>query len=219
MNTSHIRYLAASSRNGLKLAQNFGARSLRALRVCLIVVGCGVAAVGCLVTEKNEFPAEEAFPPSIVSAPSARLEGTALDQIIEVNLDDPDAGDIQNREIVLPVIIRDANLSQVLQFEIIVDGNPDSDQLPIRQSGTADGDEPPIEPTGSFERPREFRLPVQELGAAGRCHKIELLVSGGFGSGARFREPVVAGDLAQAVWWVRVTDQSFTTVDMSTCPQ
>ena len=166
----------------------------------------------CLVTENGQVPAEENLPPSIISAPQARSLGVALDQIVDINLSEFEGSELQ-----IPVIIRDPNVDQTLEYQLYVDYQGNIDAL-VRS-----GDIEPLvsaEENGkfAFERPRTFSVEVVELGQPGRCHRIELLVTSEFDRGVSFREPVLPGDIAHAVWWVRLTDETNLTVEMDTCP-
>lgn len=171
--------------------------------------------MSCLVTDNAQIPEEDNLPPSIVSGDSARTMGRALDQIIEVNLDEFDEGS----ELTIPVIVRDPNLSQTLRYNAYVDfeGNPAGTLISegtIMPSGEVDCGAPLC-----LERLFNLNVPITELAPAGECHKIELLVSSQFNGGAAFRQGLDPVDIAHAVWWVRSTNSMFSTVQMSSCPR
>lgn len=181
------------------------------------LIACLALVTGCLVTESAQIPDEDNLPPSIVSGDSARTMGRALDQIIEVDLAEFDEGS----ELTIPVIVRDPNLTQTLQYNAYVDfeGNPGGTLIregTIMPSGEADCGAPLC-----LERLFNLNVPITELAPAGFCHKIELLVSSQFSGGASFRQGLDPVDIAQAVWWVRTTDSRDSTfiVEMSTCPR
>ena len=167
--------------------------------------------MSCLILDPPEPPQEVNYPPSIASAASANdlTIPTPLDQIVQIQVDDERRRG--TTEIVFPVEIRDPNVDQPLHYQVFVDPQP-SLAVPEKQSP------PVIDGTGEVVRPWEFTLDLDLFAVAGRCHKVELLVSSAFGFGSAYRDPVVPGDLAQAVWWVESTDDLNTTADLSTCP-
>ena len=153
-----------------------------------------VSGSGCIATDRIEFEPVENFPPSIISQPEAEFP---LNEIGQINLNDP-LPPGQAAEMRLQTIIRDPNFDQTLQFRIFLD----SPQPPASEFPILDGD---IPPSGFLERDPEFAIPY-ELLAPGFCHKIELVVVGQFASFVEPRRPVDPGDIDQATWWVRVTD-------------
>ncbi len=160
------------------------------------LAGFSASSSGCIATDRIEFDPAENFPPSIISQPEAEFP---LNEIGQINLDDPLPPD-QAAEMPLQVIIRDPNIDQTLEYRIFLDSPPPpAAEFPIQQ-GT-------VEPNvGLLERPSEFFIPYEALGP-GICHKIELVVAGGFASGSvEPRRPVEPGDIDQATWWVEVTD-------------
>ncbi|MDH5492232.1 MAG: hypothetical protein OEY14_09785 [Myxococcales bacterium] len=165
--------------------------------------------MSCLVIDTIEPPLEENFPPSIANDPSAwdAIPPTPLDSIIKVDLSELERQAIS--ELKLYVQVRDPNLHQDLNFQLFLD-------YPEALEWIADG--PPIAATGELTRHVELTVDLTRLSPPGRCHKLELLVSAAFDSRSRIREPLEPGDLAQAVWWVEVTDDTNPTVDISTCP-
>ena len=165
----------------------------------------------CLVTDPVDFPQEENFPPSIVSAARAREMGVALDQIIRVVVPPDRSG-----ELVIPVEVRDPNVEQDLDYIWLLDFRAD---LSVNVLNDLEDDSTlfGIE-NGPEVRDLELNVPLRELGSTGSCHKIELLVSSQFSSVVNPREPEQPGDIAQAVWWVHLTDAENTEVDMGLCP-
>lgn len=179
--------------------------SMRALALCLFVP----LAMSCLVTEKVRLPEEGQFPPTIVSAPRADETSTRLDQVITINLSETEVTELE-----LPILVRDPNLDEDLEYAIFVDYTDGAD--PFRHLAGAGR----IPATGEFEREVETspRVGVQRLGAPGNCHKVEVLVSGEFLESMP-RTPAVEGDVHQAVWWIRlVSDDVPAVVDMASCP-
>jgi len=69
-------------------------------------------------------------------------------------------------------------------------------------------------------RPLSFNVPTAVLREPG-CHRVELLVSERFqspGPSNTGREPVVAGDLGTATWWIATQATEGDAVDMTGCP-
>lgn len=167
--------------------------------------------MSCLIVEPPEPATEVNYPPSIASASTAYdlPIPTPLDQIVQIQVDN----ELRRgtTEVVFPVEIRDPNINQALHYQVFVDPQPGL-AVPEKQSP------PVIEGIGEVVRPWEFALDLDLFAVAGRCHKVELLVSSAFGFGSAYRDPVEPGDLAQAVWWVESTDDIDTTADLSTCP-
>lgn len=153
----------------------------------------------CVVTETIDFPPETNYPPALLSAPDQDLNGTALGQIINVDLSDSDT------EIELGLVARDANFEDDLTWQLFVDRVGDSASI----GGTAT-----LESTGTFERSFSVRVPESRLGGPG-CHKLEVFISSDF---VGERLPREENDMAQAVWWVRATNETQLTVEMSSCP-
>jgi len=156
-----------------------------------VAVTASLAATGCVATDTIEFSSEENYPPSVISQPNAEYP---LREIGQLNLDESLA-----TELPLEVIVRDPNIDQTLEFRIFVDSpTPPGNDFPV-DSGVVD-------PTGEVERPRTFTLPNDLLTPAGECHKIELLVSGGFEGFVEPRRPAQEGDIDNVTWWIEVTD-------------
>jgi hypothetical protein len=151
-----------------------------------------VAASGCIATTPVEFTEEENYPPSAISQPGAQYP---LREIGQLDLDVP----VEQRELPLEVIIRDPNIDQTLEYRVFVDSpTPPGNDSPIDQDF--------IDPSGEVERPWTFNIPYDVLTPAGECHKIELLLSGGFASPIEPRRPLEEGDVDDRTWWIEVTD-------------
>ncbi|MBX3251371.1 MAG: hypothetical protein KF901_29610 [Myxococcales bacterium] len=164
--------------------------------------------MSCLVTDTIQLPEERNFPPSVISPDDARLEGTSFDQIVVFDVADEEV------ELVLPVIVRDPNLDQTLEYQLWLDFTGNNVNALV-SDGT-------LSPVGAFERSTTMRIPATRLVPAPSCHRVELLVTGAFDRGTRFRDPVEPGDLSQTVWWVRVIDSinnpGGNAIDLSSCP-
>lgn len=156
--------------------------------------------MSCLVTDKIELPEERAFPPSIVSPPDA--DGVSLDEIILVDKDTAPT------EIMIPIIVRDPNVDQSLELRLFVD--PSDPRIMFETIPQANNNV--ISANGTIERSLTLRVPTGRLALG--CRKLELLVSTGFNEES---EPVVMGDIDQAVWWVRVVDAANPSVDLGSC--
>ncbi len=169
---------------------------------------------GCIVNRRITFEDEPNAPPSIRSAPSAREFGTALGQIVYLDLaqsGQPGSGLEFSEALVFPLIVSDRNLQQRLVWRRFIDFDPQLVSGP--DAGRV------IEPSGAEDRFFDVVVPYDIFrDGAGECHKLEVLVSGGFVDEFPFREPVLEGDLASAFWWIHVTDDTRLTVDMRTCP-
>jgi hypothetical protein len=150
-----------------------------------------VSSGGCITTTPIEFEAAENYPPSVVSEPTAEFP---LNQIGRLDLDVP----VDSPEMPLEVVVRDPNLDQTLAYRMYLDSPPAPD-IPFT-SGE-------ITPSGFVERPTVFFVPYDRL-AAGECHRIELIVTGGFANFVT-RRPAEEGDFDDATWWVEVVDTDF----------
>ncbi len=171
-------------------------------RISLALVIC----MGCLVTENAQIPEEPNYPPSIVSAPEAAELGVALDQIVRINLDE-----FEGSELVLPVVIRDPNLNQPLEFQVYLDFNGNPFETVISEPNSV------VAPTGMLARSLSVRVPRMRL-IPGSCQKVELRVSSQFENDPiLFRNPVEPEDFDQAVWWLRVVDSESPLVDLDSC--
>lgn len=119
--------------------------------------------------------------------------------------------ELRPEALTFPLLVRDDNRDQRLAWRLFVDFDSDFPQAP--QNGSV------IEPTGEVERPLDVVVGFDVFrNGAGQCHKVEVLISGAFVPDFPFREPVEEGDLATAVWWIHVTDDTQLSVDMRTCP-
>ena len=144
---------------------------------------------GCIATSPVEFDSAENYPPSVVSEPTAEYP---LNRIGELDLDEP----VESPELRLEVVVRDPNLDQTLDFRMFLDSPPEP-EIPF-----TDGE---ILPSGFVERPKILFVPYVLL-TPGECHRIELVVTGGFDSFVEPRRPAEEGDFDEATWWVEVTD-------------
>lgn len=158
------------------------------------LISCGLVGLpgsGCIATDRIEFTDEENFPPSVISTPDAQYP---LNEIGQLNLDDP----VEVPEVLLETIVRDPNFEQTLEFRIFLDSEPPpAAEAPIEE-GT-------IGPSGFLDRFPVFSVSYERL-PPGECHKIELVVAGGFASNVEDRRPIVPGDFDLVTWWIEVTD-------------
>ncbi len=180
------------------------------MRAALTAAGLAMGSwmTGCLVTDEVSLPEERNFPPSVVSG-AAEGEPT-LDEIITFDVADGEP------ELVIPVLVRDPNVDQPLEYQLWVDFEGNLSAL----VSDPDARIPPM--NGALERSTSLRIPATRLTPAPSCHKVELRVTAEFDGGARFRQPVEPGDISQTVWWVRVIDSvgnpGGNAIDLSTCP-
>lgn len=149
--------------------------------------------MSCLVTDSAQIPDEDNLPPSIVTGETARTEGVGLGQIIEI-----DIATFEGSELSIPVIVRDPNFDQPLEYNAYVDFEAENDIGALVAGGT-------IPPADGLERDFVLQVPFAELSET-KCHKIELLVSSRFLRELAFRQSADPTDIARAVWWVRTTD-------------
>lgn len=157
-----------------------------------VACAAAVAASGCIATSAVDFPEGQNYPPSAISQQGAQYP---LREIGELNLDDP----VETPEVELEVIVRDPNIDQTLEYRIFVDSpTPPGNDAPV--------EEDVIPPTGDVERLRTFTVSHDLLTPAGQCHKIELVISGGFASAVEPRRPIEEGDIDDRTWWIRVID-------------
>ncbi len=206
-------HLCANRIGGTSLASVWGVRfGVAPLMTCLALM---TILSGCPVTDQIDLPSEPNYPPSIVSPPNASDIERGMDQIIRLDVSDPDLG----TELVLPVIIRDGNVDQPLEFRIFLDSvTIGRDVRGWIESGVGN-----VSPTGTIERSLDLRVPLMEQGGLEvtlrqpGCHRVEILVSSAF---ENVRDVETPGDLGTAVWWVETTDpEGLDTVDMSSCPR
>jgi hypothetical protein len=163
------------------------------------------------VLDDAKIAPEERFPPSVVDsdvivAPFG--EPVSMSRIITVDRTTPAFDDISD-ELAFPVLVRDANANEELQYKLFVD----------RQAGTSNGlvDQNVIAGMGQVERELPIRVSVAQLGMPG-CHRIELFVAGEFEFNTSVK-PLILGDIDSGVWWVRVLDLAVRDVDLGSCPQ
>ncbi len=182
---------------------------MNGMRLALFMIP--LVLMSCLVTDNAQVPEEGNLPPSIVTGETANTMGVGLGQIIQVDLET-----FEGSELTIPVIIRDPNLDQTLEYNAYVDFEGSLSAL------VAGGDVPPsgeaCDQEQCLERFFDLQVPVTELSPAGECHKIELLVSSRFQREGAFRQSVEATDNARAVWWVRTINGAENSVEMTSCP-
>ncbi len=193
------RHMKPRARTGTSVAPLVWVRGTAAVSLLLM---------GCLVTGKKEFPQEPECVPSLDTASLADPE-TPLDRIVRLDLDDlegPDAG--TTSQIFFQAQVRDCNESQTLDSYALLDYRPEFGTAIVFGGGAI----PP--------EARLLRVPLSVgtvMENPGRCHRVEIRVSGAFKSFPAYT-PAKDGDMGVAVWWLAVTDDMHTTVDMSTCP-
>ena len=207
MHPRKIRHLQTVGGPGTRVATlglGMLGRSVVSLLLPSAFMGC--INIGCLVTDPIEFPEEQNYPPSIATK---LTDPHPLHQIIRINTDERTA-DGGVGELTLGVTVRDPNIDQALVYKVFVDFDQNLPKSPVAGRGIPAG--------SSIERQLEVTLPHGVLGEVDRCHRIELLVSSAFVADHPFRDPVDPNDLATAVWWVELAQNSGTSVPMSTCP-
>ena len=170
------------------------------LGLCFSLLG------GCVVTNKIEFDVPTNTPPAIVVTGLAGTPpGASIDRIIRVDRSDP-----TQPPVTLTFNVRDPDVSQSLEGRIFVDWDHDTGTGPAPALFT-------IPPSGTDVRSASQVVPDNLLRGVGECHRIELLVAGSFGP-PDGRAPVETGDIAQAVFWAEVIDDTHPSADLSTCP-
>ena len=192
--------------------------SLRALRVSALVPSAlaAFAASGC-ITQDLQFVPPTNFPPSI----EVPLGGAyPLDEVIQLRADEigggGDAGPISTLR--FDVLVRDPDVDQELQYLVFVDYQRGVTLFPSGQ-----GFVQPASGSASDRRVRSLPVQVPVLGQAlsrAGCHRIEMLVSQRFSieDGVPTRDPIAAGDLGTATWWVATQATEGDAVDMTGCP-
>ncbi len=155
-----------------------------------------LTSMSCLVTEKAQVERQGNLPPSVLAV------SPPFDAIVQVDLADSELGS----EVSFEVEVRDPNLSQELKLQAYLnyEGTPSTSLIELDSNVLM----PATDEEGAFTLMRTYRLnvPVARL-TAPNCHKVELLVSAQFQRGpTEFRFPEEEGDLAHAVWWLRVVD-------------
>lgn len=143
----------------------------------------------CLVTDEIQFPEDVSYPPTIVDVPGAEIIGA----IVWIDLE----GHPQN-EWSFPIRIRDDNVDQTLdaRYRVV----PGGETLPLWTQ-----DE--IAPSGSPVREDyEVKVRFGDL-KPGKCHRVELAVSGTFVKRSRpspglFHVTTDEDDLALVSWTI-----------------
>jgi len=176
----------------------------------------GGTAWGC-ITQDLQFVPPANFPPSI----EVPMGGAyPLDEVIQLRADEigggGDAGPINTLR--FDVLVRDPDVDQELQYLVFVDYQRGVTLFPASQ-----GFSQPAASSASDRRVRLVPVQVPVLGQAlsrAGCHRIEMLVSQRFGieDGVVTRDPIVAGDLGTATWWVATQATEGDSVDMTGCP-
>ncbi len=163
--------------------------------------------MSCLVTDNAQVPEEGNLPPSIVTGETANTMGVGLGQIIRI-----DVATFEGSELSIPVIVRDPNFDQALEYNAYVDFEFEDDLGSLVAGGTIPANE-------GLERDFVLQVPVTEL-TEPKCHKIELLVSSRFLRQDAFRQSADPTDIARAVWWVSTidTEAGVLSTTMDGCP-
>lgn len=153
--------------------------------------------MGCLVTEKKDFPPQPFCPPSVETETLANPMHP-LDSIIVLDVTEGSGGDSgpANRELSFEVQIRDCNEDQDLEALILKGGD-------VAESIV-------IEP--AFRDPYSFSVTFADDAPA--CERVELVLSGDFVFGTR--TPETDGDVGTATWWVAIVADGARVVDMTT---
>jgi hypothetical protein len=164
--------------------------------------------MGCLVTEKKEFPPEPNCPPSVETA---TVEGGAnfpLEHVIKLDLSTEPSGDAGpiDPSLEFNFDIRDCNESQELRFRVFSS---------IR---TAFLRERTVRPPQ--RNPASFTLDRSDFPAslAGTCQSVEVLVTGAWEDASDDREPATPGDIGTGTWWIAITNTENPSVEMGLCP-
>jgi hypothetical protein len=185
------------------------------LRAVPAVALASTPLAGC-ITQDLQFVAPESWPPAVeVPTGGAR----PLDQVVRLRADllsgGGDAGPLTSLR--FDVEVRDPDLDQELAYKVYVDY-----QRGVNEGAILADFLPPLGVTASNRgrRPFSFSVPTAALREPG-CHRVELLVSERFRPASADdtgREPVVAGDLGTATWWVATQATEGESVDMTGCP-
>ncbi len=145
---------------------------------------------GCLVTNPVDFNDPVEIPPVIVD--SAKLPNGS---IVKVNVDDPGANEIR-----LPVTIREDNVSRVLKVRTRITKSDTTIEYTCP--------EPELLPTGTNLRSYDIVIDKTSLNR-GECARVELVVSGSFGTcqidqyvDLRFDFAQPTDDIARATFWI-----------------
>ena len=158
------------------------------------------ALMSCLVPTDVDVPAPPSCPPSI-EAPDT--SPSPLDRVRRVVADTTDPV-----EVPFQVVVRDCNENQELLWLVVLNHRPDLNMMRevVRSGRLAVGER------GSFQ----FSLDTGDLDRDA-CNKVELRVSSAF-SGINVGEPITAGDLGTAVWYLNVVTNAAATVPLGECP-
>lgn len=152
----------------------------------------------CLITEEGEIREVPNYPPAIQAGSGSSDCIRPLGSII--NLPIPESGDVEN--LCFEVEVLDVNEEQELEYLTFVN-------FPAPGSEVDSG---PVPANGSFRRTIQFTIPSDRWFTKNECHKVELFVSGQFVSkttgGVKNRNPVIEGDVASTIWWVRAISES-----------
>jgi hypothetical protein len=178
-----------------------GGTCFAGLSVGMVALMSSVALTGCVAFGKVELPEMPDYPPSLVDGARTEYPSTG---IVELDL----SGGLSLDPLPLSVVMRDPNLSQTLSYRVFVDGTLSDPN--VATFGT-------VAPTMELDRAVTVQVPIVGLRDVG-CHRVELVVTGGFALDGDFRAPALANDFASLVWWVRSTDGVTTSVDLQECP-
>lgn len=161
----------------------------------------------CLITQQTHFDEPANSPPAISDGPSP---APSLNAILRPELVAADGGAASVPNQAFEVVVYDADVGQPLQYQVLVD------HMPCRSCAGSNGVLPPSSSlTDRVHRSLPFNVGGTLLGT-GRCHSVQLLVSGQFVAGGQ--DPIEAGDIASATWWVLSQDPLAPAVEMRSCP-
>lgn len=164
-----------------------------------------LALTGCLAFDKVELPEIPDYPPSVIDDVRTAYPSTG---IVELDFSvDPAPDSLQ-----LMVILRDPNISQELAYRVFVDGQPNEQGLVVSETVE------PTLPVHLMDREVTVEVPIARLRDTG-CHRVELIVSGGFDTGVDLRAPALTNDFASLVWWVRSSETIGSNIDLQACPR
>lgn len=164
-----------------------------------------LALTGCLAFDKVELPEIPDYPPSVLDDFDTPNPSTG---IVELDFSQPDSSE----PLVLMVILRDPNISQELTYRVFVDGTPSDSNMVVSETVE------PTLPVHLMDREVTVEVPIAPLRDSG-CHRVELIVSGGFDTGVDLRAPALTNDFASLVWWVRSSETVGSNIDLQACPR
>gem|GEM_PF-2482071 len=218
-NTLVERALPTSAPSPSRAASDRGTRV--ACSAGVLVSLATLALAGCL-TQELQYNAPANWPPAI-ETPDALGSGSSvrrLNQVVRIRADQlsgsGDAGPVTSLR--FDVVVRDPDVAQQLAYKVYVDF-----QRTVNEGAVIAEFLPPISRSLSNrgQRPLSFSVPTSFLREPG-CHRVELLVSARFQSPnpplLTGREPLEAGDLGHATWWVATQRSEGEAVDMTGCP-